>query len=190
MVMQTGGCRFQEIPSSPEKFPTSLPCTLYLARPHQEVDLRLSLGHLAQVKILKEQSSSSFEGLLLELLLLLGGVEDLNSYCLKRHKSEHGGSRVRCLGRGALPSVNLKLSRRKFKGTSVYEVRETSGSSKLEAIYSSSSQLTCLVGWMTAYRVWLDECIQSLIFQRSDEEEEDEEEDDENDESSGGSNGQ
>ncbi|KAM7270209.1 hypothetical protein ACFE04_029423 [Oxalis oulophora] len=47
----------------------------------------------------------------------------------KRHKPEHGG-RVRGLGLGALPSVTLKSSRRKFRG-SVYEIGETSGSSNV-----------------------------------------------------------
>ncbi|KAM7276670.1 hypothetical protein ACFE04_018536 [Oxalis oulophora] len=47
----------------------------------------------------------------------------------KRHKPEHGG-RVQGLGLGALPSVTLKSSRRKFRG-SVYEIGETSGSSNV-----------------------------------------------------------
>ncbi|KAM7264690.1 hypothetical protein ACFE04_002373 [Oxalis oulophora] len=97
---------------------------------------------------------------------------------LGRDKSEHGG-RVQCLGRGALPSVNLKLSRRKFRGTSVYEVGETSGSSKLEGALREIDLLKSIIKkivLVAEYEKVFRETLQ--------------EEDDENDESSGGSNGQ
>ncbi|KAM7268653.1 hypothetical protein ACFE04_010819 [Oxalis oulophora] len=96
----------------------------------------------------------------------------------KRHKPEHGG-RVRGLGLGALPSVTLKSSRQKFRG-SVYEIGENSGSSNVVL-----EKLDAALREVAMFRSIMKKLVPVVEYEKALREALDEEEDD----SSDGSNG-